>query len=261
MEELVSMEVRNSAPVVGHFECSNPLFNRIDRMVDWAVRANMSHVLTDCPHREKLGWLEVAYLMGTSIAGRYDLARFYRKVARDCVDSQKPDGMVPTVAPAYPSFSGGFAYTPEWGAAAVVIPWQVHEWYGDRAVLASSYPGMQGFVDYMHRTAKGFVPLPGLGDWYDYGHGKAVGPSQFTPPELSAMATFRRCAGIVADTAALLGQAEDERRYREMAAEIARAFNARWFDGRAEYQNHGSPQTANSMALVTGLVPRECWSG
>ena len=47
-----------------------------------------------------------------------------------------PDGLVPTVAPAYPAFSGGFAYTPEWGAAAVIIPWQVYQWYGDRALLA-----------------------------------------------------------------------------------------------------------------------------
>ena len=136
----------------------SPLFNRIDRIIDWAVRANLSHVLTDCPHREKLGWLEVSYLMGPSLAGRYDIAPFYSKVSRDCVDSQKPDSLVPTVAPAYPVFSGGFAYTPEWGAAAVVIPWQVHEWYGDRAVLSASYPTMKRFVDYLRQTSTDLVP-------------------------------------------------------------------------------------------------------
>ena len=116
VEEIVSLHVRNASPIAGRFECSNPLFNDIDRLIDWAVRSNMSHVLTDCPHREKLGWLEVAYLMGPSMAGRYDIARFYAKVSGDCADSQAADGLVPTVAPAYPAFSGGFAYTPEWGA-------------------------------------------------------------------------------------------------------------------------------------------------
>ena len=32
------MHVRNDAPIVGHFECSNPMFNQIDRIIDWAVR-------------------------------------------------------------------------------------------------------------------------------------------------------------------------------------------------------------------------------
>jgi len=255
LEELVSVHVRNDAATVGQFECSNPLFNRIDRLVDRAVRANLAHVLTDCPHREKLGWLEVSYLMGPSIAGRYDLSRLYRKVATDCTDSQQGDGLVPTVAPAYPAFQGGFAYTPEWGAAAVLVPWLVHAWYGDQAVLAANYATMQGFVDFMERTSTNLVPVPGLGDWYDYGHGKPVGASQFTPTELSAMATFHRCTRVVAEAATVLGREKDEAHYRALADRIKAAFNARWFNGRDEYQNLGSPQCANSMALVTGLVP------
>lgn len=257
VEELVSVHVRSDAPAVGHFECSDPLFNDIDRIIGWAVRSNLAHVLTDCPHREKLGWLEVAYLMGPSIAGRYDIARFYSKVSRDCADSQASNGMVPTVAPAYPAFGGGFAYTPEWGAAAVVIPWQVYRWYGDRNILAANYSAMKGFVDYMRGTSKELVPLAGLGDWYDYGHGQPVGASRFTPVELSAMATFYRCARIVADTAGVLGCQEDRRRYEELATDIARGFNARYFDGAGEYKNLGSPQTANSMALILGMVPAE----
>lgn len=255
VEGLRSLHVRSAAAAVGRFECSDPLWNRIDRVIDWAVRANLSHVLTDCPHREKLGWLEVAYLMGPSIAGRYDLSRLYAKVSRDCQDSQAADGLVPTVAPAYPRFEGGFAFTPEWGAAAVIVPWQVHEWYGNRAVLEENYATMKGFVDYLRATSTNLVPRPGLGDWYDYGHGKPVGASQFTPVELSAMATFQRCAAIVARTAGRLGRTEDAQRYGELADRIREAFHRQFFDGTAEYRHYGSPQTANGMALALGLVP------
>jgi len=254
VEELVSVHVRNDAPTAGRFECSDPLFNDIDRIVDWAVRSNMAHVLTDCPHREKLGWLEVSYLMGPSIAGRYDIASFYSKVTRDCEDSQKSDGMVPTVAPAYPAFAGGFAYTPEWGAAAVILPWQLFEWYGDKQVLADRYSTMKRFVDYMRATSKDLVPAPGLGDWYDYGHDKPRGAAQFTPVELTAMATFYRCTRIVADAAGVLDRKDDQAAYKVLADEIARSFNATYFDGRDQYTNMGSPQTANSMALTLGLV-------
>ncbi|MBL9135266.1 MAG: family 78 glycoside hydrolase catalytic domain [Verrucomicrobiales bacterium] len=257
IEDLWSMPVRSAVEDVGEFECSNPLFNAIDRIIRRAVDANLAHVLTDCPHREKLGWLEVSYLMGPSIAGRYDISRFYQKIIRDIADSQSPDGKVGTVAPAYPVFQGGFAYTPEWGAAAVVNPWLLYEWYGDLSALESNYPVMRGFVEYLRRTARDLVPLPGLGDWFDYGHGKGLGPAQFTSPELTAMATFHRCSDILSRAAACLGRNADAQEYRQLSDAIARAFNDRWLDGSAEYKNLGSPQTANSMALVSGLAPKE----
>jgi hypothetical protein len=255
IDELASVHVRNHVPAAGHFECSDRMFKAVDRGIDWAVRANLAHVLTDCPHREKLGWLEVAYLMGPSIAGRYDIERFYRKVARDCVDSQAPDGLVPTVAPSYPAFSGGFAYTPEWGAASVIVPRLVYDWYGDPGALRASYAAMKGFVDYLKNTSRDLVPVPGLGDWYDYGHGKPVGASQFTPVELSAMATFYRCTRVVADTAALMGKPEEQQTYGQLAVQIRDAFNAHYFDGKAVYRNAGSPQCANSMAVALDMVP------
>ena len=65
-------------------------------------------------------------------------------------------------------FGDGFAYTPEWGAATVIVPWQVHRWYGDTNVLAANYDAMRGYVQFMRDTATDLVPKPGLGDWYDY---------------------------------------------------------------------------------------------
>jgi alpha-L-rhamnosidase len=252
--EIESVHVRADAPVAGTFTCSNAVYGKIDTMISWAVRSNLSHVLTDCPHREKLGWLEVPHLMWDSMAYRFDLSSFGPKVCRDIADSQSPDGMIPTVAPSYPTFPGGFHYTPEWGAAGVLIPWYVYQWYGDRRNLADHYDTMRRFVDYMRDTSSDLVPKAGLGDWYDYGHGDRPGPSKFTPPELSAMAIFHDCARRVADAAAVLGKADDERAYRALAADIRRAFNRRFYRGNGAYENHGSCQTANAMALVCGLV-------
>ncbi|MCD6347334.1 MAG: family 78 glycoside hydrolase catalytic domain [Bacteroidales bacterium] len=52
--ELKMLHTRNSSPTVGTFSCSDTLFNQI---------SNMASVATDCPHREKLGWLEQTYLI------------------------------------------------------------------------------------------------------------------------------------------------------------------------------------------------------
>ena len=46
---------RSSSAPVGEFACSNDLFNRIHTLILWAQRANIVSVLTDCPHRERLG--------------------------------------------------------------------------------------------------------------------------------------------------------------------------------------------------------------
>jgi hypothetical protein len=69
------------------------------------------------------------------------------------------------------------------------------------------------------------------------------------------MATFYRCTKIVADTAGVLGKADEQKQFAELADRIRDAFNAKFFDGKGEYKNSGSPQCANSMALALGMVP------
>ncbi|MCC6491443.1 MAG: family 78 glycoside hydrolase catalytic domain [Pirellulales bacterium] len=256
---LTSVHVRSSAPAIGQFSCDSAILEQIDRMIDWSVRSNLSHVLTDCPHREKMGWLEVVHLMWDSMANRYDLSRFGPKVCQDIRDAQRPDGKILTVAPDYGDFSNGFAYTPEWGAAGALIPWYVYQWYGDRRTLETNFDMMRRYVDYMRSTCQdGLVPAAGLGDWYDYVPGQNPGPAKLTPPELSAMAIFYDCTRVVADAAAVLQRAADEQTYRQLAADIRDDFNHRFYQGNGIYKNNGSCQTANAMALVTGLVePQE----
>ncbi|MGC5413297.1 hypothetical protein ACPXCX_57985, partial [Streptomyces sp. DT225] len=50
--------MRTANAPAGGFSCSSDLLNGIHRIIDRAVQGNMFSVLTDCPHREKLGWLE-----------------------------------------------------------------------------------------------------------------------------------------------------------------------------------------------------------
>ena len=52
----------------------------------------------------------------------------------------------------------------------------------------------------------------------------------------------------------MLGKDSDATAYSQLADRIRQKFNATYFNGTDEYQNLGSPQTANAMALITGLV-------
>ena len=88
VESLEGVVVHSSSAPVGEFDCSNPLFNRIRTLVRWAQRSNMMSVLTDCPHREKLGWLEQYHLNGPSLRYEFDLAQLFTKSMNDMADSQ-----------------------------------------------------------------------------------------------------------------------------------------------------------------------------
>ncbi len=131
--ELTSRFVHSSAETAGSFTCSNPLVNRVHKLIGAAIRSNLQSVLTDCPHREKLGWLECSHLLAGCIMYNYDLATFYAKIVNDMSEAQLANGMVPDIAPEYTVFAGGFRDSPEWGSAYVIAPWLVYQMYGDRA--------------------------------------------------------------------------------------------------------------------------------
>jgi alpha-L-rhamnosidase len=253
------VHVRTALPEAGTFACSSDLFNGTHRLIDWAMRSNTSHVLSDCPHREKLGWLECAYLLAPSFQYRYDCRDWFSKILRDIRDAQEPSGRVLTVAPSYMAgrFPSAFNWTVEWGAAAVLLPSHHYQWYGDAETLRDNFDMMCRFTDYVGTEAKGGLAPGGLGDWYDYGHGRPPGPSRFTPTQLSATATWALCALTVSRAAEILGRPEEARKYRELHASIAADFQRHFRDPATGKLKHlGSPQCANSMALCAGVVPQ-----
>jgi hypothetical protein len=255
VESLEGLVVHSSAPPVGEFASSSELSNRILRLIRWAQRANMMSVLTDCPHREKLGWLEQYHLNGPSLRYEWDMSRLYAKTMTDMADSQLDSGLIPDIAPEYTIFQGGFRDSPEWGSAFVIVPWQEYEWTGDLDLLRRHYGGMKRYVDYLATKASGHILSHGLGDWYDLGP-KPPGEAQLTPRSLTATAFFYHDTVILSRTARLLMNLYDAKLYERRAAEIRAAFNAAFFDDKAGVYSTGS-QTANALPLVLGLVPPE----
>ena len=250
--DITGLHTRNSAAQVGTFACSDPLFNKIHTLIDWAVRSNMASVLTDCPHREKLGWLEVTHLMGGSIQYRYDISRLYAKQVNDMRTAQHANGMVPTIAPQYVTFSPDFIDTPEWGSAFVIIPWNLYEWYGDLAPLRDNYERMKRYVDYLGSRADNHIVVYGLGDWYDIGPDRP-GYAQLTSNGVTATAIYYQDVKILERAARLLGKEADVRKYAALASDIKRAFNEKFFDKKTLKYDRDS-QTANSIALHMDLV-------
>ncbi|MEN6559536.1 MAG: family 78 glycoside hydrolase catalytic domain [Acidobacteriota bacterium] len=249
---LTMLHTRNSAPSAGSFSCSKELFNRTFALIDWAIRSNLASVPTDCPHREKLGWLEQTHLMGGSIQYNYRILTLYRKLVRDMMEAQLDDGLVPDIAPEFVPFVGGFRDSPEWGSAAVILPWLLYEWYGDRETMASAFPMMRRYVDYLDTKADGHILSHGLGDWCDLGP-RGPGEAQLTPKALTATAMFYRDLDLLARMASLLGRADEAASFARRAEDVRRAFNGRFYDAAAKVYSTGS-QTSFAMPLHFGMV-------
>ena len=228
------------------------MFNRIHTLIRWAQRANLMHVVTDCPHRERLGWLEQYHLNGPSLRYEFDLAQLFVKGMSDMADSQLTNGLVPDIAPEYTVFSGGFRDSPEWGSALVIVPWQQYEWTGDLDLLRRHYDGMKRYVAYLGSRATNQIVSHCLGDWYDICP-KPPGYAQLTPIPLTATAFYYYDAWIMAQAAVLLGRAEDASQYEALAAQIRAAYNHAFFKPETGQYATGS-QCANAISLVMNLA-------
>ncbi len=249
---LEMLHTRNSTPEVGSFECSNELFNRINSLILWAIKSNLQSVLTDCPHREKLGWLEQTLLMGGGIHYNFDLYNLYSKQVMDMMEAQTTDGLVPDIAPEYVVFIKGFRDSPEWGSASVVLPWMVYKWYGDISIIEKAWPMMNRYVEYLKSKSRDNIVSHGLGDWFDYGP-REPGPAQLTPMALTATAIYYYDLKLLTNMAELLGKKEEQQKLSVWAEEVKEAFNKEFFNEKTCVYSTGS-QTAMSMPLCFGMV-------
>jgi hypothetical protein len=255
LTSLKSLHLRNAAENIGNFNSSNELFNKTFKLIDWAIKSNMVSVFTDCPHREKLGWLEEAHLMGGSVQYNYNIASLCRKIVKDMIAAQTKEGLIPDIAPEYTHFDGGFRDSPEWGSSGVIVPWYAYKWYGDKDVLEESYPMMQKYVAYLSSKATNYMLDHGLGDWYDIGP-NSPGEAQLTPKKLTATAIYYYDIDIITKVARLLGKTDDAKKYEELALQVKSAFNATFFNKETKQYSTGS-QTAYAMAVYMNLVDPE----
>jgi hypothetical protein len=259
IKSLAGIVVNSASEPTGEFECSNPLFNRIRNLVRWAQRSNMVSLMTDCPHRERLGWLEEDHLNGPALRYEFDLAQLFTKTINDITDSQLTNGLVPTTAPEYTAFRDGnpnrlrgiFGDSPEWSSTFVLVPWQQYEFDGDLNLFRTHYVAMKNYLTYFGTRADRYIVNYGLGDWYDLGP-KPPGVSQLTPIALTATAFYFQDATILAHVAALLGQPDDARQFSDLAEKIRAAFNEKFYNATNHFYATDS-QTANAIPLVMGI--------
>jgi len=247
LDSLRGIFFHTAVPVAGRFECSNPLFNKIWRAAHWSYLSNLEGIPTDCPHREKNGWMGDAHLAAEQGIFNFMPAGIYTKWVNDIGDEQRPAGQLPGIVP-----TSGWGYAwgngPAWDSAFALIPFYLYEYYGDAQPLRDHYAGLKRYVDYLGTRASNNIVNIGLNDWAPF--------KTKTPADITDTAYYFRDAQIVALAASLLGKTDEAEHYNQLAAQIKKSFNDHFYHAATGTYGNGS-QTSLSCALYQDLVEPE----
>ena len=250
--------VSSDSPATGSFASSSEMLNAIHKLIVEAMHNNEVSLFTDCPHREKLGWLEETHLVASGLMFNDDLRALYAATAKNIGDAQHEDGGVPTIAPQYTTFGPKYPIyddSPEWGSASILAAWSAYRFYGDKVELERNYSAMKAYLQFLESKATDGIVAYGLGDWYDIGP-NAPGLSKLTTAGVTGTLMLYEDAVAMQKIAALLGHADDAASDGALAERERDAFNRRFWDATNGYYDKGS-QTANAMPLALGIVPED----
>ena len=124
--------------------------------------------MSDCPHRERLGYGGDGQVSIDSCIMNFWMPRFYEKWTADWRDVQDPvTGYIPHTAPQGEGGGG-----PPWGAGLQALAWRLNLYYDDRRSLEENYAACLRYVEMLESHEKdgllrAFGPseMDNLGDW------------------------------------------------------------------------------------------------
>ena len=250
LANMTGQVIRQNNDAVGTVVTSSSLFNSIHKIIDRAIQSNSYSVLTDCPQREKLGWLEESHLVFDAVTHGYDIQAWSKDIIRTIADSQTSSGLIPDIAPEFVVFSGGFRDEPNWGSAGVILPLKIYMNYGEIEILNTYYTVMQQYINYLTSQSAGTHLLNyGLGDWVTF--------DSCTPVGVTATFGYQQAVEAMITIATALGKTVDAAKYTVLQTDIRSAFHAKYFDTSSNASYSCGSQACNALALDMGAVPSQ----
>ena len=216
-------------------------------------------VTMDCPHRERLGYGEVAWATAWGCGlPNYSAGAFYTHMIRNWCDVQHEDGSIWFVAPHMRYTWGGTL----WSSAPVTVGWEMYRQYGDKRVLARAYPTYKKWMAFLdskvsEKTAGLLTPYIRhggrfLGDWAAPRGRKEWGQTQ-------EALLFNNCVyaldlKMMTGIAKALGREDDAAHYAGQLNSLRKNIHKRFFDPETNVYIDAR-QVHLAFPLYVGVVP------
>ena len=164
-DALAAIEVHQDVRTRSAFTCSNPLLNKLFLLGQRATLSNLFYMPTDCPTREKLGWMNDSQSSADQFLTDFETEGVLSKWWQDILDAMDENGMLPGIVP-----------TPKWGyhwgngpvseGTLFEIPYRIYLHTGDDTLLRRGLPYFKKNLAYYDsvKDENGDI-LYGLDDW------------------------------------------------------------------------------------------------
>ncbi|MDR1524491.1 MAG: family 78 glycoside hydrolase catalytic domain, partial [Tannerella sp.] len=266
LNSVEALRMNADLPRAGSFECSNPLLNKLDAVLDNTFLSNVFSVQSDCPAREKFGYGGDIVATARTFCWFYDMTNFYGKVLRDFANDQRPNGGFTETAPYNGIADEGLGegsipssnriapkYYPStdstgpvgWQLAFAYLQKQIYECYGDMRPVQHYYPALRKQVEFLRTKTKDHIYPRCLNDHESL-------EERLSP--LFATAHYYHHVALLVEFAQLLDIKEDVKKYTQLAGAIKQSFIQHFVaSGNGEVGNH--TQAAQAFALFYDLLP------
>ena len=252
--------------------------------------SNVWTIPTDCPQREKRGWMGDAGLSSASLNTFYDAFAFHANFLQLIRDNQKkmcvnqpttsiygpcktPDGSnaavyfngsVPDVTPFATGPYGGNPGTTDWQAAYPMVARALLLHSGKLALplLADLWASLDHFMDYLGRLCDkqtGLLLTGARGDWVPP-EGNFNGAYPTSPVTLAAF-THTLCLAHMAEIAQALGRTSDFQRYSVRLAANKKAYHAKFYNDGVSKEGHGATSKEGDPGLPSPVPTSRCCYG
>lgn len=253
LDSITAHLVRSNVEIVGQFKSSDPLVNKVHDMALWGYESNLMALPMDCPIRERAGWTGDAHAALITGNYNYNMDKFWDKYLGDFQTSAH---IAPAVVPGKRSHGGKL----DWAAAEIMIAWEHYRHHGNEQLLFEQFESMVEYMNAGESQLDNSMIRNGYGDWCDpvvtRGPHRINGrcASERTTPTLTSSALFAHTANLMSKISAVLNKPAQQKHYSDLFNQISARFNQELFN--EESNSYGS-QTADSMAIMFGIAPKE----
>lgn len=250
--QVVSDDLANA----GTFQTSDTLLNKLLQNAWWGINANYKGMPIDCPQRnERMPWLGDRATGSLGESYLFDNGLLYAKWLDDIRQSQRPDGQLPDVAPAYWNY---YSDNMTWPGVYILAADMLYNQYADLRPIEEHYASMKKWLHYMSSKYEkdGIMTKDKYGDWCVPPESPELIHSRDslrnTDGQLIATAYYYHYLQLMHHFAELLQRPKDATAFGDKAATVRHAFNKKFFLN-AHYSNN--TVTANLLPLYFGITP------
>jgi len=154
-DQFTAVAVYSDMPVTGNFRCGNEKVNRLFSNALWSMKGNFISVMTDCPTRERSGYMGDAQVFCETGMYLMDCMPVYDHWLKSADKVFEPEEGMRMFAPNTHD-AGTMDSSHGWCDAVVIIPWLLWKRTGDTAYITENYRAAKNWVDFaLKRAASG----------------------------------------------------------------------------------------------------------